>query len=126
VYVGLNDLSIERGDLNIFAPVVDGTVEWTRRHFDVPFGFAGLTVVDGGVPIPCRLLIGEMARIGCAFTFLRRSYHADIRGRDPVHELARLRDAIERARLRSPNEVADDNAALVDAVEAWEGALASS
>jgi hypothetical protein len=126
VYVGLNDLAIERGDLNIFAPVIDGTVEWIRGHFDVPFGFAGLTVVDGGIPIPCRLLIGEMARLGCTFSFLRRSYHADIRGRDTAHELARLQGAIERARLRSADEVADDSAALVDAVEAWEGALASS
>jgi hypothetical protein len=125
-YVGLNDLAIERGDLNIFAPVTDGTVEWIRRHFEVPFGFAGLTVVDGGIPIPCRLLIGEMARLGCTFSFLRRSYHADVRGRNAAYELERLHEAIEHARLRSEDEVADDSAALVDAVEAWEGALASS
>jgi 2-keto-3-deoxy-L-rhamnonate aldolase RhmA len=125
VYVGLNDLAIERGDLNIFSAVVDGVVEWIRGHFDVPFGLAGLTVVDGGVPIPCRLLVGEIVRLGCAFSFLRRSYHADIRGRDPAVELARLQDEIRRARRRPAALVDDDRAALIDAVEAWEGALAS-
>src|SRR5438105_3452703 len=53
-YVGLNDLAIERGNLNIFEPLVDGTVEEIRQHFGVPFGLAGLTVVDAGTPIPCR------------------------------------------------------------------------
>jgi hypothetical protein len=124
VYVGLNDLAIDRGETSIFTPVVDGTVEWIRGHFDVPFGFAGLTVVDGGAPVPCRLLIAEMARLDCAFTFLRRSYHADIRGRAPAHELARLHDAVEYARTQSPAAAASSREGLVEAVEAWESALA--
>jgi hypothetical protein len=123
-YVGLNDLAIERGETNIFTPVADGTVEWIRGHFNVPFGFAGLTVVDGGAPIPCRLLIAEMARLDCAFSFLRRSYHADIRGRAPARELARLQDAVERARTQSPADAARDSERLVEVVEAWESALA--
>lgn len=32
VYVGLNDLAIERGSPNLFAALVDGTVEDVRGH----------------------------------------------------------------------------------------------
>jgi len=122
-YVGLNDLAIERGNLNIFEPLVDGTVEEIRQHFGVPFGLAGLTVVDAGTPIPCRLLIGELVRLDCSFSFLRRSYHADIRRRDPRREIPRLLVELDRARRRTTAEVAAEREALVDAVEEWSGIL---
>jgi hypothetical protein len=41
------------------------------------FGFGGLTAADAGHPVPCRLLIEEMARLRCDFTFLRRSFRRD-------------------------------------------------
>ncbi len=69
VYVGLNDLAIERGTPNIFTALVDGTVEEVRKAFHVRFGFGGLTLPDRGYPIPCRLLIGELARLKCDFSF---------------------------------------------------------
>lgn len=77
-YVGLNDLAISRGSSNIFSAVADGTVERLRQHFRVPFGFAGLTHPSSGVPVPSRLLMNEMIRLGCSFTFVRRSFHADV------------------------------------------------
>jgi hypothetical protein len=126
VYVGLNDLAIDRQTTNIFEPLVDDTIEETRKHFSIPFGFAGLTIAEGGAPIPCRLIIGELIRLNCSFSFLRRSYHADIRGRDPIREIRRLITALAAARNRTTREVDEDRDALVAAVEEWAGALASA
>ena len=126
VYVGLNDLAIERGSTNIFEPLVDGTVEWIRKHFSIPFGLAGLTIADSGAPIPCRLVIGELMRLDCTFSFLRRSYHADIRGRDPAEEVPRLREALEAATRRTAGEIESDRDAFVESVDEWAGVLASA
>lgn len=117
-YVGLNDLSIERRSRSIFEPLANGLVDGIRPHFTVPFGLAGLTVPDLGQPIPCQLLIGEMARLSCAFTFLRRSWRRDTAARDPRVEVLRLRAAIERARRRDANEIARDRAELVGTIAA--------
>jgi hypothetical protein len=106
VYVGLNDLAIDRKSPNIFTALADGTVESVRRAFRVPFGFGGLTVPDRGAPVPCRLLIGEMIRIGCSFSFLRRSFLRDVRGRDFNVEIQRIKKAIDLARKR-PVEAVD-------------------
>lgn len=119
VYVGLNDLAIERKSRSIFDAVANGTVERLRRPFTIPFGFGGLTLPDRGHPIPCRLLIAEMVRLDCAFTFLRRSFRRDVRGRDPALEIPRLLDAIRQARLRSPADRARDRAELERAISAW-------
>lgn len=116
VYVGLNDLAIERGSPSIFDAVADGTVERLRRVFHVPFGFGGLTLPDRGHPIPCRLLIGEMARLGCDFSFLRRSFHRDVRGRDPRVEIPRLLEALRQALRRSPAAVSRDREELQSAI----------
>ncbi|MEW6231239.1 MAG: aldolase/citrate lyase family protein [Chloroflexota bacterium] len=119
IYVGLNDLAIERKTPNIFTAVADGTVERIRRAFHVPFGFGGLTLPDRGYPIPCRLLIGEMARLPCDFSFLRRSFHRDIQGRDLAVEIPRLLEALRRACLRSPEAIARDQSDLAQAIAAW-------
>lgn len=125
IYVGLNDLAIDRGSRNIFTALCDGTVEHVRAHARVPFGVAGLTLPDHGFPIPCRLLVGELARLDCSFTFLRRSFRRDIRGRDMRAEVPRMRDALRAARQRAAAVVAREHAELEDAVDAWAGASAS-
>jgi hypothetical protein len=117
-YVGLNDLSIEQRSRSIFEPLTDDLVDGIRPLFTVPFGLAGLTLPECGRPIPCRLLIGEMARLSCGFTFLRRSWRRDMTGRDPRAELPRIRAAIERAGRRSAEEIARDRAELVETVAA--------
>lgn len=119
VYVGLNDLAIERKTPNIFTALIDGTVERIRRPFRVPFGVGGLTLPDQGCPIPCRLLIGEFARLQCDFSFLRRSFHRDIQGRDPAVEVPCLLKALRQARLRSPEAVARDRNQLERVIRAW-------
>ena len=48
VYVGLNDLMIDRRGGSLFAPLVDGTVDHVARAVagaGIPFGVAGLTVL---------------------------------------------------------------------------------
>ena len=119
VYVGLNDLAIERSTRNIFIPLIDGTLECIRRSFHVPFGFGGLTLPDRGYPIPCRLLIGEMARLDCNFSFLRRSFHADTRGRDLAVEVPRIHEALGKAFRRPPDTIARERGELQVEVASW-------
>jgi hypothetical protein len=118
VYVGLNDLAIDRGLPNIFASVADGTVERVRALFSPPFGFGGLTLPDRGHPIPCRLLMAEMARLGCQFSFLRRSFHRDVSGLDVAAEVRRICAAIKDMRDRTPAQLARDQAQLHTAIQA--------
>jgi hypothetical protein len=118
VYVGLNDLAIERGTSSIFSAVSDGTVERIRTKIRVPFGFGGLTLPDRGVPIPCRLLMGEMARLACDFTFLRRSFHRDTREIGPAAGVAQIARAFRAARERSVQAVERDRVALGVAIRA--------
>lgn len=79
VFIGLNDLLVERGTGSLFTPVVDGLVDHLRAAFAAPFGFGGLTLPEGGTPIPAPLLAAEMVRLRCDFTFLRRSFLRDAR-----------------------------------------------
>ncbi len=113
VYVGLNDLMISRGSKHLFAPLMDGTVDRIRDAFaGRPLGLAGLTVLDGGAPVPCRYLLGEMARLDCRFTFLRRSFRRDIEGRDLPLEISRLRTEWRRLRVRTGEEIEADRLRL--------------
>ncbi len=108
VYVGLNDLAIDRGAPTIFEALADGTVEQVRRQFSVPFGFGGLTLPDRGSPIPCRLLIAEMARLDCSFSFLRRSFTRDTAGHKMQPMVSRIRTALLEASARTLAEVESD------------------
>jgi hypothetical protein len=123
VYVGLNDLAIDRGSPSLFTAVADGTVERVRRHVAVPFGFAGLTIPEGGQPIPCRLLVAEMVRLACDFTFLRRSFYRDLDGRDPAREIPRILQTVRDAGTRSPQDVDGDRAELLLRIESWPNEL---
>jgi hypothetical protein len=116
VYVGLNDLAIDRRAENIFEAVADGTVERVRGACGLPFGFGGLTLPECGAPIPCRLLIGEMARLSSRFSFLRRSFLRDIQGKSIEAEVPRLLEAIAAAGRRSDADVRRDQESLVAAI----------
>ncbi len=119
VYVGLNDLAIARRSANIFEAVADGTVDRLRPLFTVPFGFGGLTLPDAGHPIPCRLLMAEMTRLECTFSFLRRSFRRDTQGRPLADALAAMRLGLEQSRER---QTVDDREAFNAAVLACAGA----
>ena len=120
VYVGLNDLAIDRRSPSIFSAILDGTVERVRRASRVPFGFAGLTLPDAGYPIPCRLLAGELVRLDCDFTFLRRSFRRDVAGKVLGDEVARMHDTLDLAAARSPEEVELERAELELTIAALE------
>jgi hypothetical protein len=119
VYVGMNDLMIDRGCGPLFAALVDGTVDrlaGLAAAAGIPFGVGGLTVPEGGHPVPCRLLAGELARLSASFTFLRRSFHADTAGRDLEVEVPRILAMVADARRRGFDRVACDRAQLERAV----------
>ena len=112
IYVGLNDLAIERGTANLFEAVIDGTTERVRAAFPGAFGFAGLTLPERGRPVPCRLLIAEMARLGCSFTMLRRSFLRDTRGLPLATHVPRIQAALEDAGRRPAERVVEDRREL--------------
>jgi hypothetical protein len=118
VYVGLNDLMIDSGAPCLFGALVDGTVDRVAaaaRSRGVLFGVAGVTVPEGGTPVPSRLLMGALARVGASFTFLRRSFARDTAGRDLAVEVPRILAAVGQARRRPADQVVADHAALAAA-----------
>lgn len=116
VYVGLNDLAIARRSPSIFSALVDGTVERVREVVRAPFGVAGMTVPWAGSPIPSLVLIAELVRLDCEFTFLRRSFRRDVATLDLGTAVASIREAIQRAAARSELEVTRDRADLVSRI----------
>jgi hypothetical protein len=114
VYFGLNDFAISRGDECIFQALADGSVDRAREAFaHTPFGVAGMTAVDAGDPLPAHLLLAELARLRCAFTFLRRSFRRDTRDRDPGAVVAGIRAAWESLTSRNTLEILRDRETLV-------------
>jgi hypothetical protein len=118
-YVGLNDLSIDRGHGNIFSAVADGTVDTVRDHFTAPFGFGGLTLPDRGSPVPCHLLIAEMVRLRCSFSFLRRSFLRDVRVEDFAQATRSIRAAIAETRRCPETRTPLARAAFAELVTEW-------
>ena len=115
VYVGLLDLAISKGEGNVFRPLADGTAMYLRDLFhQTQFGIGGLTVVDRGHPVPCLALMGELSRLRCDFTFVRRSFKRDIVGRDMTHECRRIERAWQRLLARSQSETAADHRIFVE------------
>jgi hypothetical protein len=113
VYVGLNDLMIDRGSRNLFAPILDGTLDSLREAFPRScFGFGGATAVDRGSPIPCLMLLQEMARLACRFTFLRRSFKRDVAVGEMPGAVAGIHDCWKTLRRRSPADIESDHESL--------------
>jgi len=114
-YIGLNDLMISRQDKWIWRPILDGTVD---HIFDSlqgrKVGFGGVTVVGRGSPLPFTALFAEMARLGCAMSFLRRSFLADIPDRNVAAEIAAVRALWHALTLRGADAVAQDHDRFID------------
>jgi hypothetical protein len=122
VYFGLNDFAISRGGGSIFRAVRDGTVARVREWFrEAAFGFGGMTAVGGGSPVPAELLLQEMARLDCRYTFLRRSFRRDVTTRDPAEVVGGIQRAWERLRSRDPAVVRADRHALEARLDALGG-----
>jgi hypothetical protein len=118
-YIGLHDLGIDRKSKHLFEAIADGTVQHICEQMPgARLGFAGLTLPDKGHPLPCQLLIDEMARLNFSFSFLRRSFMRDIEGKDLAQEISRIRQALQAATERSPAQVESDRRLLVEQIEA--------
>ncbi|WP_104527839.1 aldolase/citrate lyase family protein [Blastococcus saxobsidens] len=116
IYVGLNDLRIDRGSRELFRPLVDGTVDEVRSHVRGQFGVGGLTLPGRGFPVSSDLLAAELVRLGTDFTFLRRSFTADMAGRDPFVEVPLLLASVAGLRRAHPGEAAGLRQEFVAAV----------
>ena len=113
LYVGLNDLRIDRGSTSLFQPLVDGTVEAVRAHAgSIPFGVAGLTLPDRGTPVPSSLLAAELVRLAASFTFLRRSFLADTVGRPFAPAVRAIRQDLTELTARSAQQQEHDHGVL--------------
>lgn len=100
-YIGLNDLMLSRKGTYIWEALEDGVVEDICRLLKGRvYGFGGVTVVDGGVPLKCRLLMHEYIRLGCEISFLRRTFKREIVNRDVVKELHKIHSFLEKSSLR--------------------------
>jgi hypothetical protein len=118
VYVGLNDLHIDRGARHLFTAVSDGTVERVRSAVgDLPFGFAGVTHPGYGDPLPCHHLVNEMARLACDFTFLRRSFFRQAAELGACEVVEAITSAVQRARARPVSQVRRDHHAAMQAID---------
>lgn len=120
VYVGLNDLAIARGT-PLFAALADGTVDRVREAVDerAAFGVAGVTGMGGGRPIPSPLLLAELARVRCDFSFLRRSFRREAleTAVDLPAEVAAIQSAWVTLRRRNGAEVERDRAAFLGSLD---------
>lgn len=113
VYFGLNDFAISRGGGSIFKALLDGSVERMREVFSRPkFGFGGVTAIDSGHPVPAKCLLQEMARLGCDFSFLRRSFRRDTAQRDPRAVVSAIEDYWRQCKGRDAATVERDRHTL--------------
>lgn len=123
VYVGLNDLAISR-HTPLFAALADGTVDTVREAVDgrAPFGVAGVTRLGGGRPIPSALLLAELARLRCDFSFLRRSFRREVLDSavDLPTEVAAIQRAWAALRRRDGAEVERDRASFLAALDEFD------
>lgn len=115
VYVGLLDLAIGRREGNVFRSLADGTASRLRECFEgTRFGIGGVTVIDGGAPVPCPVLMGELARLRTDFVFARRSFKRDIRGRDMAVEHQRIQATWRALLSRDAARIDADHDAFVE------------
>lgn len=120
IYLGLNDLWIDRRTPNRFHALVDGTAETVAAAAQangVPFGVAGLTAPDEGHPLPCHHLLTHLVRLDAAFTFLRRSFFDAAERRGAAALGHAIRAAADRAATRRGDVAQQAIAAAVDAIE---------
>lgn len=98
-YIGLNDLAIECGHRFAFQFLADPLLAHAARLLaEKPWGVGGMTVLDGGKPLPAAMLLDEYARLGCTRVILRRAFRRDIAGRDWQTEIGALRARYHAAR----------------------------
>lgn len=103
VYIGLNDLHIDKKLPNLFYPFIDGTIEYLRSVFcNIPFGVGGLTHAASGSPVLSSLLMNQYALLQTDFTFLRRTFLNDLQfAASPRALITDIKNGIHLARNSS-------------------------
>ncbi|TPV54276.1 hypothetical protein FJ444_18995 [Aestuariibacter sp. GS-14] len=123
-FIGLNDLMISRSGNYIWDPLIDGTVDWIYEQLPGrELGFGGITLLEYGYPLPFKLLVKEMARLGCSFSFLRRSFYRDIQTLDPRQECNKVREYWDTCLARSITEIQNDRDIFIQTAQAIKNAL---
>lgn len=118
VHIGLNDLAAALGHGHPFLAIIDGTVESILTSFEQPSGFGGLTLPERGSPYPCHLLMGELLRLRCSFSLLRRSFLQDTTPSDAAHALDQIRAALELSARRDRHVIQQESVDFADRVRA--------
>ncbi|MEO7414392.1 MAG: aldolase/citrate lyase family protein [Opitutaceae bacterium] len=117
-FIGLKDLMISRGKNWLWEPLHDGTLDAVCGHLaGRQIGFGGITVIGGGQPLRFTDLMREYGRLGCTFSFLRRTFQTEIGDRDLGAELRALQAAWTATSQRGPIAVQQDQLnfrALID------------
>ena len=114
IHVGINDLAEALGNPHPLCTLADGTIEQILRQLGrvIPYGFLSVTVPERQQPLPGRLLIGELVRLGCRFGLLRSSFLDDTKGQDLSEAIARIRAALQLAATRTEAETDQDKQAI--------------
>lgn len=109
IYVGLNDLSISRGGTQLFAPLVDKTIQEIVQKSPVPVGVGGVTDPLLGFPISSDDIIKEYERLGVKFSVLRRSFEEAAKQDSMINIIDRIHDSYLLASKRSHKEKRADS-----------------
>ena len=97
IYIGLNDLSISRGGRPLFEPLEDGTVEYIISNTSRSVGVGGVTEPSMGYPIKSSDIIKQYAKLGVAFTVLRRSFNVATEKMPPYEIIQNIQTVYDSA-----------------------------
>lgn len=124
-HIGLNDLHIDRGDVFMFQPLVEGVLEEPcrlLREAGVAFGIGGLARAGEGIVSP-EYLLGEHARLGSTAAILSRTFHRSATSVEELRdnmdfpeEVAKLRAIYDQFDQASEAELADNQLKTADRV----------
>lgn len=76
IHIGLNDLRLSLGQIFIFEPLANGTVESIVKQVSgsgIPYGFGGFGRLGEG-DLPADLIVAEHYRLGSSMAILSRSF----------------------------------------------------
>jgi len=119
VFVGLNDLHLSLRQRFMFEPLARGLVDQVAagaRARGLRFGFGGIARLDEGL-LPGRDVLGEHLRLGSGSVILSRTFHRTGEADNFEAEVARLREAEETLRSRTPEQVAQDARRVAGVIE---------
>ena len=102
---------------SIWDAVADGTVEEICNTLHGrKYGFGGVTILNGGRPIPFNMILSEMVTLECSMGILRRSFKAEISDRNMVQEIKLIRQCIKSYQMRGQQSIIIDHKQLIDTI----------